>query len=135
MRAAALMAMLLMMGCGEPEEGPTMAPGENCLSCHSGGGEEGSWTVAGTVYGAVDAAAEDGLASVEVQITDDAGKEVTLNSNSAGNFYTAEAFTFPIHVAVQKNGTRVAMGTAPASGACNSCHTPGGSAPGRLYVP
>lgn len=133
-RALVAGASLALAAC-VPDESPLMRPGQNCMSCHTG--EQKPWTVAGTVYGAYDADENAGLEGAEVLVKDAKGRELTLRSNPAGNFFTAEPLAFPIHVEVQKDGKRFAMGSPPPSGACNSCHTPGNGfgAPGRVAVP
>jgi hypothetical protein len=138
---------------------PTMNPGISCLSCHSadfaGCGAANNpcpaasykpWSIAGTVYSSPDAGPNDGQPNVEILITDGNGKELTLVSNSAGNFYTEEALAFPLKsLMVQNKTNRMQMDLTnayipPAPGQvadCNSCHSapyPSFSAPGRLFV-
>ncbi len=136
---AILAIVLFAAACGIPENGPIMQPGADCMSCHAAAANVGApvWTVAGTLYAAPDAPQSAGVSGGRVFIVDAIGRSFTLNTNSAGNFYTAEQLTFPIHVQAEVNGTRMAMVSSPASGSCNSCHgqPPSEGAPGRLFVP
>jgi len=117
--AFALGATLLGAAGCIPEEGPMMEPGSDCLECH-GGGEARTWTVAGTWGGQGN----------QVVLRDAGGRVLTLHSNRAGNFWTAEPLRFPITVAV--NG-QVMPGppqganlTTAGDGSCNRCHGSGG---------
>jgi hypothetical protein len=131
---------------------PVMNPGQDCLCCHStsytGGGlcpyshnaSRRPWTVAGTVFGTPDADVDAGIVGAEVLITV-GGKQYTLVTNQAGNFYTGEDIGDGVFtdVQIQWKGKRMRMNldSAKAIGACNSCHTvpPLNGALGRLYVP
>lgn len=139
----ALVAALLF-GC-IPGNGPLMAPGEDCNECHGGDddareseGEDGEdgpfWSAAGTVYPSLDAAADAGLEGARVHLTDANGRTVTLRSNQAGNFYTAERLAFPLRVSVTINGRTDEMEDPVLYGGCNSCHAPAGEAEGRLTL-
>jgi len=118
-----------------------MKPGQDCLSCHKPGGEK-PWTLAGTVFPTATSATNQGLSDATIQIADANSTTLTLTaaviltSNSVGNFYTPNALTFPVAVAITHAGNTVNMNAAP-SGACNSCHTepPLNGAPGRINVP
>ncbi len=133
---------------------PDMWPGQDCMACHSAGGLASGrqWTVAGTVFPAPDAPPDAGVANAEVLVTDANGTALTLLTNSAGNFYTAETLQPPIHVEVQYGGKRMRMAEPPpATGpggtavSCNACHVlpppqvpPVANflpAPGRIFVP
>jgi hypothetical protein len=133
--AAVLASALTLAACGESEnEGPTMSPGSDCLSCHTGG-DAPRFTAAGTVYPAGDAAS--GIAGVTVTLTGSGGGQtVTLTTNSAGNFYTSAALTAPIDVVLDGNGGTVTM-VNHNPGDCGSCHAPpagNGGAPMRVHV-
>ncbi len=135
--AAALAALLstTLAACGEGEEGHAlMEPGSNCLSCHTGG-EEGRFTFAGTVYGAGDAAADQGLAGVTVTLTGSSGS-ATLISNAAGNFFTSQNLGTDVRVQLSFGGVTVDRPghIAGASAGCGGCHTAGGSADIRVHV-
>jgi hypothetical protein len=103
-----------------------MNPGQDCMMCHSARGQASAlqWSVAGTVYPTPTSPSDVGLANAEILIVDSASppKAITLRSNAAGNFYTAETFTGAIAVAVQFAGQRYQMQEAPPTGACNLCH-------------
>ncbi|MBK9517641.1 MAG: hypothetical protein IPO09_09865 [Anaeromyxobacter sp.] len=135
LHAAALAATLLLSACGESEgdEGATMLPGSDCLSCHTGG-EPGRFTAAGTVFtGGTDST---GAAGVTVTLTGSGGgQSVTLTTNAVGNFYTSVALTPPIGVAVAGNGGSVGR-PSHNGGACGSCHAQGNQAgaPRRVHV-
>ncbi len=111
-----------------------MSPGENCLTCHSGG--ENSFTAAGTIFTKPDDPSSAGLAGATVILTDATGKQVTLTTNSAGNFYTDEPLAFPVGAELH-HGTQVAaMVRKVPTGACASCHSspPANGAPGRPFI-
>src|SRR5579863_1750992 len=127
---------------------PAMNPGIDCISCHSPTGVASyrPWTIAGTVYNSPDADAGAGAPNVQILVTDANGRQLTLVSNAAGNFYTAETLLFPLQsVMVQNQTHRMQMDlnnnfipSTSIQGDCNSCHTkpfPAFSAPGRLFVP
>lgn len=131
----------LVSSCGhDDDENEFMAPGENCLSCHGSGGKaahDAKFTLAGTVFPALDSATSAGLDGVAIQVVDSADKTISLTSNRVGNFFTSEDIAFPLKsVKVSKDGKEHAMGTQVSSGACSSCHTQPatGGAPGRLYL-
>ncbi len=113
-----------------------MRPGSDCLHCH-GGGRAQTWSMAGTLFGNPDATTGAGLEGASVLVTDADGRTLTLHTNAAGNFYTAESLTFPVRVEVQKDGIGVAMNQAAPHGDCNGCHgdPPANDAPGRLFLP
>jgi hypothetical protein len=105
MRRAAALPLLLLSACVS-EEGPMMAPFQDCLRCHDGGGAR-AWTAAGTWR-----------KGAAVVLVDANGKSVALTGNQAGNFYTAESLVGPVHVSV--NGSP--MPAALTYGGCNVCH-------------
>jgi hypothetical protein len=136
-RAVAALALAASAACGIPDEGPAMRPGQDCLSCHNGDIAK-QWTVAGTVYSDPNAPIEAGEPGAQVIVTDANQRVLTLTTNEAGNFYTAEMLVAPLSVQIQRGTYRMVMDEAPATGSCNSCHTiPVGDpdAPGRLFVP
>lgn len=139
--AGAALAVVIAAGCGGGEGGEgsaTMAAGENCLGCHVDGGKasERPFTVAGTVYGSPDAAANEGVEGAQVKITDSAGKVVNLTSNSVGNFFTDESLAFPVRAELKDGGSVAVMPIAITNGGCASCHAqpPSNGAPGRVFV-
>ena len=131
-----------------------MNPGSSCLICHVSGGlaTDRPWSVAGTVFGSPASGLDGGLSGVQILLTDSHGKQITIISNVAGNFYTGETFADLVDVEVQLGSQRLAMtlgdgGASPSAiGDCNRCHqlstSPGASgplgvagAPGELFVP
>jgi hypothetical protein len=170
---------LFAFGCGDPTgtlpEGqpfdaiagysgsPTMNPGQDCLICHCStacapGQADGGlasyrpWTIAGTVFPSASANVDAGLGQAQILVTDVTGKQLTLTSNAAGNFYTEEPLGDLTDIEVQSGGRRMVMqigvvgsGALELVGSCNHCHTdqpyPGDpglglyGAPGRLFVP
>jgi hypothetical protein len=124
--------------------GPLMQPGQNCLRCHSPSGtaKRVPWTAGGTVYASKDAAANAGIAGVKVTLSDKAGKTVSLVTNEAGNFYTAEPFAAGgINIKLEKDGKVRTMPRPAPAGSCGACHSypdPIGDgvsiAEGRVYL-
>ncbi|MHB1845292.1 MAG: hypothetical protein ACYCWW_10715 [Deltaproteobacteria bacterium] len=169
MRTLAPTLALLSFACGDPTgtlpQGqpfdavsglsgtPIMDPGTDCIVCHSASGNASfrPWTVAGTVYGSPDAGAGAGLAGVSVLLTDVNGVKLTLQSNAAGNFYTAQPLGDLADIEVQEGDRRLIMQTSVVGGgslallgSCNRCHQEASAsgvilgisgAPGRLYLP
>ena len=132
--AAGLLASLL--ACGVPDQGPSMLPGQDCLSCHNGQTAP-QWTVAGTVFSDPNAPVEAGMPDAQVIITDSTQHTLTLLTNSVGNFYTAEVLAFPLTVKIQRGTWLMEMQSQPGQGSCNTCHSigNGNGAPGRLFIP
>ncbi len=131
-------------GCEPPqaedlEPQPIMLPGRRCAACHEKGHQAGRrvWTAAGTVYDRPDSPCNSGVvAGAKVEIADETRKVlVTLYTNSRGNFYTSEPLRYTgIIVRVSKDGKTREMQGAMGSTDCASCHYPGGSAGGRVYL-
>ena len=134
-RVALLAAVAALSACGIPAASPQMDPGQDCMVCHTGSIAP-AWTVAGTLYRGASSQPDAGLEGGEVLITDAAHRTLTLSTNGAGNFYTAETLQFPLKVQAQFGNRRLAMVGAVASGSCNSCHAQPSlnDAPGRLFV-
>jgi hypothetical protein len=136
MRIALLLWLSLVAACGVPEHGPLMVPGENCLNCHGSRGAK-RWYAAGTVYADGQAKADQGIQSAQVIITDKNDRTITLETNGAGNFYTAETLVFPAKtVEVRYKGTSRKMEDftdTESAGGCNDCHD--GSKYPRIHVP
>ncbi len=131
---------------GTSQEGSSMNPGRDCLSCHSSGEEQ--MQLAGTVYPTahepdmcVGAGSQAGITGVQVVITDSASHTLTLTPSSSGNFHNSNGlpagWTMPYTVKVLYQGRERDMSTPQTSGACNSCHTATGTngAPGRIMLP
>lgn len=129
-------------------EGPRMAPGRDCIACHASSGEEEApdYIVAGTIYPTGhEPDACNGLEAPDLRVivrSMDSGAEVSLALAGAGNFglrrsQAPAGFTAPFSVSVQWQGRERLMSGAAPSGACNACHTQGGTnqAPGRVVAP
>jgi hypothetical protein len=133
--AAGLILMSMALGaCGVPTNSPWMLPGENCQACHNPNGQafKKPWSVGGTIY--ADFAATTPLEGADIIITDARGQSITLQSNGAGNFYTAEDVQAPLkNIWVGMNGSYTNMTCRflaagyfpgqPVDGACNYCHS------------
>jgi hypothetical protein len=122
---AVLLAALVACGEGEEDEGPLMAPGQDCLSCH------GEFTLAGTVYPSQGAASDQGVEGLTIQVEPASGTPFDLVSNAAGNFYTTRAIVFPVVVSVTDGATALTMPMDADEGGCNGCHGAGN----RVYFP
>jgi hypothetical protein len=130
---AAVAAALLLAACGEGEdEGPTMRPGSDCLSCHAPGSEAGRFTAAGTVFAGGSSTA--GVAGAVVTIDPATGPTLTLTTNSVGNFYTSAPLTPPLAISVSHGGQTNAMQGGASGGACGRCHAPAATAAARVHV-
>lgn len=134
MKTLGIFLSIAFLGGCQNGNSPLMRPGADCLVCHTGD-DAPKWNVAGTVYGAPNAAATAGIQGVTVHVTDTNGRKLDLTTNSAGNFYTAEDMQPPFTVALEKDGAKIASTSSQPSGACNSCHgsVPLNGAAGRLY--
>lgn len=120
------------------DEGPSMEPGGDCISCHSREGEGPRYKIAGTVMGASnddDRCA--GIDGVTVEITGADGQVVTIDTNGVGNFFYNGPLSTPYTAKVVRGGSQLAMTTPQADGNCASCHTAEGAngAPGRILAP
>lgn len=139
MKSAAALTIFLATAC-VPEEGPLMAPFQDCLGCHTSGSEARGWSVAGTWS-----------KGARVTLVDRNGKSVTLTGNQVGNFYTAEGLAFPVTVSVDgqqmprpityggcnacHRGETVTTGPEMAAGQpCLGCHGPGGMAATKFWA-
>lgn len=130
-------------GCEAPSadnlvpEAP-MLPGRHCMGCHKDGGDSRyTWTAAGTVFGSLNSSCNTGgLDGVRVDIVDETNRLlITLTTNRAGNFYTSENLNFTrIKAKVSKGGKSKVMNSVQPNADCPSCHYPGGSAGGRIYL-
>ncbi|HEX2583616.1 MAG TPA: carboxypeptidase-like regulatory domain-containing protein [Steroidobacteraceae bacterium] len=111
-------------------------PGEDCMaSCHKAGGAgaaKGIFTVAGTVTNS-SGAAQVG-ATVKLYRHQSSIVNVTLTTDSLGNFYTTQAVadinatnvTGVDAEITNRNGQVSNMPGLITVGACNGCHSPGG---------
>lgn len=131
-------------GCEAPSDDglaqtARMLPGRVCQACHIAGGQAGSvaWTASGTIYARADARCNDeGVEGVKVELLDEADRTlIVLTTNRAGNFFTAESLpAVGIRARLHKDGRVREMMGLQGSTACASCHRPGGTAPGRIYL-
>ena len=117
-----------------------MEPGHACITCHTQMNGPG-FNVGGTVYPTghePDDCNGSGSGGAVVTVTDRNGASATFTVSSlSGNFSGNASLTFPITAKVTFQGKTRSMGTAVATGDCNSCHTQSGasSAPGRITLP
>lgn len=108
-------------------------PGEDCLGCHSQGGEAPPYSFAGTVYDGPGGMAP--VAGVTIHLIDSAGTDVIVTSQANGNFWSTDLVTFPV-VAFGSACPDVVPMLVPLGdpdGSCNAsgCHTSGF----RIHVP
>jgi len=134
MRWFAVLTLCVANAC-IPEEGPLMLPGEDCIGCHDGG-EARAWTAAGTVFQTRTSGTGSSARGARVHLRDANGRSITLETNQAGNFYTAERLRFPLRARLEQDGVVREMTPEVEYGGCNHCHTipPEDLAPGRLSV-
>lgn len=123
-------------------EGSQMRPGRACNACHAqSGGEAPQFSIAGTVYPTAhepDNCVGVGSGAVQVVIMDTNGNtQLTLSTNSSGNFDSRTAISTPYRAKVVANGKERVMSATQTDGDCNSCHTETGAngAPGRIMAP
>lgn len=139
MRSFVLAVILTSAACSGAE-GPLMLAGQDCMQCHSGSAANAlsapTWSVAGTLYTAPDADPNAGVEGGLVHVTDATGVQLTLRSNLAGNFYSADTLIFPLEVCVERAGATRCMQNV-VQGSCNGCHTVPSQnhAPGRITTP
>ncbi|MDH5673731.1 MAG: DUF3365 domain-containing protein [Myxococcales bacterium] len=142
----------LISGCSNPVEGacgqrqttpgPTMRPGDNCLSCHQDGfGDEEApeFTAAGTIFASPQSEHCDGVEGVKVVLMAADGSELELVTNEAGNFWTDQELMQPTpgpRIEFEGRSIRM-MRELPTLAACNACHSnpPVGGAPGKIFAP
>lgn len=154
MAALAGAAGLWLAACGPPpcdvsqafaleageKTGPLMRPGQNCLRCHTAGGQAAAkpFSVGGTVFPKPDAGLCEGVAGVTVRVTDAKGKRVELTTNQAGNFWTAEPLEPPLSMEAERDGRIKKMPVTAPTGGCALCHSVPdavGGARGRIEAP
>jgi hypothetical protein len=121
--------------------GENMLPGRLCGGCHRQGGQAARfpWTISGTVFGSPSSSCNPGgLAGVKVEIFEGTSvtPKLTLTTNTAGSFYSADPVAFPIRARLSKDGKTAEMFGMMATGACATCHqNPGiAGAPGRIFL-
>lgn len=127
---------------GGDEGSPLMHPGKDCVGCHADQGEGPTFAVAGTVFGDLHQSADCyGVEGAKVVLTGSDGKEITLTTNVAGNFYLdkadAAALKLPYTAKVVVGGKENKMISPQSAGSCNTCHSKAGAngAPGRIGTP
>jgi cytochrome c553 len=107
-------------------EGPLHRPGQQCTLCHGPTGTENDFSIAGTIY--ISKSTNEPAVGAVITVIDNAGKgkKLTLQANSAGNFFVPkEQFdpVYPIHVESLYNGVRTSMDTFIRRDAgCGRCH-------------
>jgi hypothetical protein len=109
--------------------------GVNCMNCHyDGGGGDGCFTVAGTVYNSSETSIyPDATIKLYTQ-PEGAGQLVaTIYGDAYGNFFTTDGVDFTgglYPVMSGTNGEYEGMYQGITTGACNSCH---GISTGKLH--
>jgi mono/diheme cytochrome c family protein len=122
-------------------EGQEMQPGGACNTCHSqqSGDKPPIFSIAGTVYPtAHEYDTCTGVSGVQVVIMDqNDNTQLTLTTNSSGNFTSQASIKKPYRAKVIANGKTREMSASQTDGNCNSCHTESGAngAPGRIMLP
>jgi hypothetical protein len=99
--------------------------GQNCMNCHRpGGGEAGTWNVAGTVYNDLGIANPNATVKLYTGPDGTGTLKYTINVDALGNFYTSSSvdFTGGLYPAVVGATTTNLMANPITNGACNSCH-------------
>jgi hypothetical protein len=114
------------------QAGDRMLPGSDCIACHreSGSASAHVFTVAGTVFTAIDCPA--GLSGATVHIEDSAGHVLDLPTNDVGNFYSNAPLVPPLRAHVSSGMFTAAMNAPVSTGSCNSCHAHGDAGIGWL---
>ncbi len=104
-------------------------PGLDCMSssCHgnAGGQDAPPFTLAGTLY--ADTLEKTPVKYAIISITDADGVKLDLITALNGNFYTGQQLKYPIKVYASKCPAIQPMVSTVQYGACNQCHTPGGT--------
>lgn len=123
---------------GPYEEGPLHRAGDPCTWCHTSGRVDPHFDLAGTVYERRDTKLP--LGGVRVHLYEQSGKQQTLVSNAAGNFFFSEGdleLEFPIWVKLEYQG-EVTMMQTPIfrERSCSACHLGPASpeSPGHVYL-
>jgi hypothetical protein len=111
-------------------------PGLTCIAsgCHDGGTAGApAWTIAGTVFDALGGTAA--VPGATIHLIDGAGADVALVTAQNGNFYSEQAFTFPLTAKASRCPDVIAMvaQVQTADAGCNKagCHVSGM----RIYLP
>jgi len=101
--------------------------GQDCMSCHvSGGGGEGWFTVAGSVYNKeLTDVNPNGLVQFTTEANGSGAIIEEVEVDGKGNFYTTEPIDFGdgLYVLVQSSEGKIRYKNSKiTNGACNSCH-------------
>jgi hypothetical protein len=121
-----ILTLPFLICCSLAEKG-THNAGKNCTwaGCH--GYQAPAWQYSGTVFTSPDRSAP--AQGVTVTITDSMGVRA-LKTNAVGNFYTlAGEPSAGYRAEISRRGETRVMGFEATSGACNSFHSPDGTAP------
>jgi hypothetical protein len=109
---------------GAYPEGPYHRAGDPCTWCHTEGGSADPLDLAGTVYARK--RSKEPLEGVVVRLFDRAGRQATLRSNLAGNFFFEQEelpLSFPLWVQLEYEGEVTAMQTPiRRERSCAACH-------------
>lgn len=103
-------------------------PGMSCFqSCHNH-----NFTLAGTLY--TNSTGNSAFVGATVTITDNNGAVQKLVTASNGNFYSKQAFAFPVLVIASACPSAVKMTNSTTNGDCNKagCHNGG---PNQMHLP
>lgn len=108
--------------------------GKNCMNCHiSGGGGEGIFRIAGTVYNStVQSIYKNAVIILSTEANGAGVVKATINADAKGNFYSTAPIDFSGGLYTSVKGTTGIvkhMSTPITQAACNSCH---GSSTGRI---
>ncbi len=103
--------------------------GQDCLNCHNGATAP-VFTLGGTLYDSAGSA----LAGGTITVVDASGASVDVVSQLNGNFYTSQAFTFPVTVTASACPTTLPMTSKVSAGGCatGGCHVSGAQGPIHL---
>jgi hypothetical protein len=140
-----LMVLALMAGiviwnscekeADDPENEANHNVGNDCLMCHkAGGGGEGIFTAAGSVFKAGTTIGATGAVIRLYTTADFSGTPVaSMTSVVGGNFYTKSPINFGsgLYVRITSSTGASSMISPIVNGSCNSCH---GSVTGKISV-
>ena len=142
--AASICFIMVIASC-EKEENETLISshnsdeshnmGQDCMECHKkGGGGEGWFVVAGTVY---DSLKQNTIPNTTIELRSEpngAGTlKYTIQGDAKGNFYTTENIDFGngLYTLVKSSQSIKFMNGSITNGKCNSCH---GNSTERIWI-
>lgn len=100
--------------------------GQNCMTCHSSGGEgEGWFNAAGTVYDSLQTSTyANAIIKLYSGPNGSGTVKATIEVDGNGNFYTTDNIDFGsgLYPSVKGNNITKYMGSTITMGQCNSCH-------------